>query len=155
MASAGKILITPKGKWSAETEYEILDLVSHNGKAWLSKKAVVGIEPSDDEEGKNYWHDLIEVTPESIGAMSTKGGTVSGQLAVNGGKGVLGANDYGAFVQVKDGTNVRHLRVENPSQNLGPNSWAQVVDTVNGTPHYYNLFGEHNIEYLKELLGLA
>jgi hypothetical protein len=38
MASAGRILIMPKGEWNAETEYEVLDMVNHNGKSWLAKK---------------------------------------------------------------------------------------------------------------------
>lgn len=46
MASAGRILIMPKGNWVAETEYEMLDLVYHNGASWLAKKDVVGIEPT-------------------------------------------------------------------------------------------------------------
>lgn len=58
MASAGKILITPKGNWNAETEYEILDLVFHEGTSWLSKKEVVGIEPSVDYS--EFWFKLCE-----------------------------------------------------------------------------------------------
>lgn len=59
MASAGRILIMPKGNYNAETEYEMLDLVSLNGKTWLAKKNVVGIEPSD--ANSEYWHDLVDI----------------------------------------------------------------------------------------------
>jgi hypothetical protein len=58
MASAGRILIIPKGAWSAETEYEMLDLVFHNGTSWLAKKNVVGIEPT--EVNVEYWHKLCD-----------------------------------------------------------------------------------------------
>lgn len=58
MASAGRILIMPKGNWSAETEYEMLDLVYHNGTSWLAKKDVVGVEPS--EANSEYWHNLLD-----------------------------------------------------------------------------------------------
>ena len=46
MPSAGRILIMPKGDYKADTQYEMLDLVSHNGTAWLAKRASKGIEPS-------------------------------------------------------------------------------------------------------------
>lgn len=59
MASAGRILIMPKGNWSAETEYEMLDLVYHNGTSWLAKKDVVGVEPS--EANSEYWQHMSEL----------------------------------------------------------------------------------------------
>ena len=59
MASAGRILIMPKGDWSADTAYEMLDLVYHNGISWLAKKEVVGIEPSNDNA--EYWHKMVDV----------------------------------------------------------------------------------------------
>lgn len=59
MASAGRILIMPKGNWDAEAEYEMLDLVYHNGTSWLAKKNVVGIEPS--KENEEYWHKLVDI----------------------------------------------------------------------------------------------
>ena len=58
MASAGRILIMPKGDYDASTEYEMLDLVKHNGKSWLAKKTSVGVEPSDENSG--HWHDLFD-----------------------------------------------------------------------------------------------
>ena len=62
MASAGRILIIPKGEWNAETEYEMLDLVYHNGTSWLVKKDVVGIEPISEND--DYWQKLFE--PEAF-----------------------------------------------------------------------------------------
>ena len=59
MASAGRILIMPKGEWNADTEYEMLDLVSHNSTSWLAKKDVVGIEPS--EANSEYWHNMVDI----------------------------------------------------------------------------------------------
>ena len=47
MASAGRILIMPKGNYNADTQYEMLDLVYHNGTSWLAKKTTKGIEPSE------------------------------------------------------------------------------------------------------------
>lgn len=59
MASAGKILITAKGEWNSGTEYEVLDLVRHNGIPWLAKETVQGIEPTDSND--RYWFKLLDV----------------------------------------------------------------------------------------------
>lgn len=66
MASAGRILIIPKGNYNAETKYEMLDLVFHNGTSWLAKKDAVGIEPSDSEESKVYWFKMCESTDITV-----------------------------------------------------------------------------------------
>jgi hypothetical protein len=58
MASAGRILIMPKGEWNAETTYEMLDLVFHGGASWLAKKEVIGIEPSD--ANSEHWFKMCE-----------------------------------------------------------------------------------------------
>lgn len=57
MATAGRILIMPKGAYNASTTYEMLDLVTYNGSAWIAKKTVVGIAPVDGE----YWQCLLTV----------------------------------------------------------------------------------------------
>jgi hypothetical protein len=59
MATAGRILILPKGDWASGTTYEMLDLVSHNGTSWLAKKTSVGIEPSDATN--EYWQNMFDV----------------------------------------------------------------------------------------------
>lgn len=58
-ASAGRVLIKPRGEWNENTTYEMLDLVNHKGYAWLAKRTVVGIEPSDEYPG--YWHSLLDI----------------------------------------------------------------------------------------------
>ena len=60
MASAGRILIMPKGTYDANTEYEMLDLVFHNGTSWLAKGHILGIEPS--ESNAEYWFKLLDTT---------------------------------------------------------------------------------------------
>ena len=73
MASAGRILIMPKDDYNAETTYEMLDLVKHNGKSWLAKKTSVGIEPS--EVNKEYWQDMFDidaVVDEKISSLTEK-----------------------------------------------------------------------------------
>lgn len=74
MASAGRILIMPKGDYDSSTTYEMLDLVKHNGTSWLAKKTVVGIEPN--ETNAEYWHKLVDiddVSADSIGAIARSG----------------------------------------------------------------------------------
>lgn len=73
MASAGRILIMPKGAYDATTTYEMLDLVSHNSASWLAKKTSVGIEPSD--ANSEYWHNLIDLdlTADEVGAIARNG----------------------------------------------------------------------------------
>lgn len=56
MASAGRILIIPKGNYNSSVTYEMLDLVYHNGRSWLAKKTVTGIEPS--EANSEYWQPM-------------------------------------------------------------------------------------------------
>lgn len=59
MASAGRILIMPKGDWKAETQYEMLDLVYHNGTSWIARTNVApGIVPSN--ETKDYWQKMAQ-----------------------------------------------------------------------------------------------
>ena len=76
MASAGRILIMPKGEWKAETEYEMLDLVSHNSTSWLAKKDVVGIEPSEDSElSRECWHNMVDLALLGFELRKSVGGT--------------------------------------------------------------------------------
>ena len=60
MTSAGRILIMPKGNYDANTEYEMLDLVFHNGTSWLAKQDTLGIEPS--EANAEYWFKMLDTT---------------------------------------------------------------------------------------------
>ena len=143
MASAGRILIMPKGTYNASTTYEMLDLVHYNGTSWLAKKTVTGIEPSD--ANSEYWHDLFGKPLNSI----------SGELTVND-FGVLGANNvYTALSAKKDSNNVRYIRVLNQLYTDETPVSVQFIEVENGEEKAYSLFGEHNIPYLKQLLGLA
>ena len=60
MASAGRILIMPKGNYKTEAEYEMLDMVYHNGCSWIAKKSSKGIEPSVDNE--EYWQKVSDLS---------------------------------------------------------------------------------------------
>ena len=81
MASAGRILILPKGDYDSTKEYEMLDLVFHGGTSWLAKKSSVGVEPSD--ANTEYWFkmcqsvDLTEVIMRIAALESQMLGTIS------------------------------------------------------------------------------
>jgi hypothetical protein len=59
MASAGRILIIPKGSWDEQAEYTSLDLVNHNGASWIAKKTASGIEPS--EANNEWWQKIADI----------------------------------------------------------------------------------------------
>lgn len=76
MADAGRILIIPRGDYSANSTYEKLDLVKHKGTSWLAKKDVVGIEPS--KANAEYWYPMVDLS----GYLPTDGGEVSNESGV-------------------------------------------------------------------------
>ncbi len=53
MQDAGRILLMPKGYYSADATYEMLDLVNHGGESWVCKKECTGQEPSDSNT--EFW----------------------------------------------------------------------------------------------------
>lgn len=64
MANAGRILIIPKGAWSADETYEMLDMVNHDGASWLAKKTSAGIAPST--ETSEYWFNFMGITTKEV-----------------------------------------------------------------------------------------
>ena len=86
MADAGKIMIMPKGAYDTSASYEVLDLVTHNDKAWIAKKNATGIEPS--EANSEHWFLLVS----NSGLEDVLNGTTPvGDSNKLGGK---GANEY-------------------------------------------------------------
>ena len=53
----GRVSIVPKGTWNANTVYNRLDAVVHNGSSWLAKKQNTGQLPG---EGSDAWQLLAE-----------------------------------------------------------------------------------------------
>ena len=64
-ASAGRVLLIPKGDWNANTTYTGLDWVRHNGAAWVCKNTCTNIEPT--YANTNYWQ-LISKDGDSVTA---------------------------------------------------------------------------------------
>ena len=59
MASAGRILIIPRGIYDNTITYSMLDMVTFNYISYIAKKTVVGISPFEDTAGE-YW---MQMTP--------------------------------------------------------------------------------------------
>ena len=62
-ASAGRVLLIPKGDWNANTTYTGLDWVRHNGAAWVCKSTCTGVEPT--LENADNWQ-LISKDGDSV-----------------------------------------------------------------------------------------
>ena len=133
MATAGRILIIPKGTWEFGREYENLDLVTHNGRAWLAKKPSVDIVP--DEYNSEYWHDML-----GSEFLSTKGGDITGVLAIKNG-------DYYTEFHNADGrTYIRTKKTDDEYLDLllGWDIDPCFAAMKNGTYSRYAIYGEHN-----------
>lgn len=48
-ASAGRVLLMPKGTYSASVTYVGLDMVRYNNALWVCKKQCTGVTPADGE----------------------------------------------------------------------------------------------------------
>lgn len=160
MASAGRILIMPKGNYNSGTTYEMLDLVNHNGKSWLAKKTSVGIEPSD--ANSEYWQNMFDITAETFGALDRlKGGTVFGSIVIEKDWASLAlhdSTDRTAFLEkspeshvltmynYKDEDNYNAVMIFPETENIG--DCLYLKSTVNGETRDFRLFGQHNIDVL-------
>ena len=134
MASAGRILIMPKGNYNAETQYEMLDLVGYANHAWICKKACKGIEPSTSND--EFWHDLLGM-PLNL---------ISDDLIIKDYGVLLASNVYTALSAKKDATNSRFVRVINQLYSEDTINSLQLVEIKDGQERVYNLLGEHNTD---------
>lgn len=79
----GRVSIVPKGTWNANTVYNRLDTVVHNGSSWLAKKQNIGQQPVEESDA---WQLLAE--RGDIGPQGPKGDT--GDPGPQGSKGDTG-----------------------------------------------------------------
>ena len=147
MASAGRILIMPKGDYNAETQYEMLDLVSHNGTSWLAKKTVKGIEPKT--ANKEYWQNMMGFDPSEY--LKKTGGVINGSIKfqrtfddavvateLEPGSYKFSENRASTIVHFRDGTSKAMVAFNEDGIGLRNN-----VSNV-----FYPLYGEHNADTL-------
>ena len=75
-ASAGRVLLIPKGDWNAEATYTGLDWVRHNGAAWVCKNTCTDVEPT--EENSDNWQIIArdgQEVSDMTGATADQNGT--------------------------------------------------------------------------------
>ena len=168
MSSAGRILIMPKGDWKAETEYEMLDLVGHNGKVWLAKKTGKGFEPS--LANTEYWMDMIDLTKvnlEDVGILSNSGGrntTIkSNQFFFSEGRGriynsVLGETEKS---QLLIQTNDSHTEMDKNSSGFYirrdqplEKRYGALEHDADGKADTHWFYGTHNKPTVYDIIGL-
>ena len=53
----GKVVMTPKGRWSTGIQYEKLDAVVHEGSMWIAVSENIDQTPSEESE---YWRIALE-----------------------------------------------------------------------------------------------
>ena len=177
MATAGRILIIPRGGYSSTTQYEPLDMVLHGNDSWVCKKNAKGIEPTD--VNSEYWHrftnyDGILGTADisAIGDGTVKGaikehdskflpltgGTLSGDLTIqkfNNGRALFQKShsetvDYGAYMCDFDSSGKEANINVRASINDIKNMVRFTYDKKDGNVKSYNLFGEHNKDLMAE-----
>lgn len=56
MAIAGKVAITPKGEWNAQTAYTKLDLVFYDNASYVAIQPSTGVEPTNE----SYWMLMVQ-----------------------------------------------------------------------------------------------
>jgi len=77
MENAGRILLMPKGDYSASTTYAMLDIVNHSGASWVCKQACTGQTPSDSNTA--YWQRFGTAVDLSNFLLKSGGGMVSSE----------------------------------------------------------------------------
>lgn len=115
MATAGRILIMPKGAYSASVTYEMLDLVKYNGTSWLAKKTCVGIEPSTANE--EYWHNMFDLNIVNDLKQTEEGGALDAR------QGKKLADMFVDFIKVNELTS-------GTISSLGAGEFAEVTFTM-------------------------
>ena len=78
MQEAGRILLMPKGDYSASATHEMLDLVNHNDASWVCKKECTGQEPSDSNT--EFWQ-RFGTAVDLSNYLSKSGGELYGGLS--------------------------------------------------------------------------
>lgn len=59
-ATAGKVLIIPKGEYSASTQYKMLDMVYYEGCSYICKQTTTGHAPPTDAISDSYWMKIAD-----------------------------------------------------------------------------------------------
>lgn len=141
MIPVGRILIIPRGEYSAADLYQPLDLVTHNGTSWLCKKTANGIEPNT--ANTEYWMSLLNFV-------------VVNNLTYTGANGVLDARQ-GAELQKQINENVVYESVSLLSDANGvlhiPSKDNYEIFSVLSQQEGYAVIGNSATVYLHALVS--
>lgn len=134
MATAGRILIMPKGPYDASVTYEMLDMVSHNGSTWVAKKTAVGITPSD--ANSEYWFKMVGISANELNALKEEIRAEVNETIGETNTNVQNvSNSLKNYVPLAGGNMTGPLKASNPSVNAEGvrNITAGTTDLVAGT----------------------
>lgn len=133
MVNAGRILIMPRGDWSALTAYDMLDLVTLSGVAYLARQASVGQNPSTDTS-LTYWQPFG--TASSIATTTTPGLVMpDGSTITIDATGLIEVPIDGSTLQVDSGTGKLKAVVDKALSNLTD---VNITSAANGQILKYN-----------------
>ena len=97
MAIAGRVAIIPKGEWSESVTYDKLDLVTHNGNAFIAYKSSAGVEPVDGDT----WMLVMEgVSSDDVENLKTDVESIINGTTSVGNALQLGGKDASEYVDV-------------------------------------------------------
>lgn len=123
MAIAGRVAIVPKGEWSQDINYDKLDLVTHNGNAFIAYKPSVNSEPVDGE----VWMLVMEgVSSDDVENLKTDVESILNGTTPVGDSNKLGGKSASAY-------NLGEIRIsEKALDTLGPdysipNVWTYIA----------------------------
>ena len=167
MADAGKIVITPKGKYNSTTTYEWLDEVTYDGKAYIALKTVTGVTPSDDGVNWRLFLDPNDIVAGNLVPTFTEASTRSNIISEENLSTILGkVKKY--FTDLKGhafNDTVKNLTTENIGSALDASQGKILKDEVDGvnsnldTLAYGENCGGKNIwkydNYFKDYCGYA
>lgn len=147
MVNAGRILIMPKGDWSALTTYDMLDLVSYNGTAYLARQTNVGQNPSTDTS-QTYWQPFGSAssiaTTTAPGLVMPDGDTItvdgSGLIEVNIDNDTLIYDNVNGYIKVNISIALANLTDVNIAS--AQNGQALVYDSTSQKWENTTLYGD-------------
>jgi len=123
MVNAGRILIMPKGEWDTLVSYNMLDLVTYSGVAYLAKQASTGVNPKTDPNKDAYWQVFgTSVVPDN-------------DTIIFDGNNNLAVNIDGTTIQYDSGTNFVKVAIDGVSLKYDSTNgyiYADVVSSLAG-----------------------
>lgn len=76
-SDAGRVIILPKGEYSATANYEILDLVTYASSTWLCKQSCIGITPTEGAYWMLFGSAAQIATGDTVGLVKPDGTTIT------------------------------------------------------------------------------